>query len=179
VGLRFVPTVRDLRFAWEEMPQQLLDEQAQKLRDSLRAALIDWAGRAGEASDYTDNVALQCLHPVGHWYEVANLLRNGVLAQLFVDSPDLKYLLMHNVDTVGTDVDPFLLGLHALQDACLTFEVITRRIEDRGGGLARVNGHVRLVEGLAMPREEDEFALSYYNSMTTWIEWSSGRRSGT
>ncbi len=44
-----------------------------------------------------------------------------------------------------------------------------RRIEDRGGGLARVNGRVRLVEGLAMPREEDEFRLSYYNSMTTWI----------
>src|SRR5213075_2263159 len=40
---------------------------------------------------------------------------------------------------------------------------------DRGGGLARVNGRVRLVEGLAMPREEAEFALSYYNSMTTWI----------
>src|SRR5690606_23608718 len=27
IGLRMVPTVRDLRFAWEEMPQQLLDEQ--------------------------------------------------------------------------------------------------------------------------------------------------------
>src|SRR5437879_2223212 len=48
--------------------------------------------------------------------------------------------------------------------------MITRRIEDRGGGLARVNGRVRLVEGLAMPREEAEFVLSYYNSMTTWID---------
>jgi len=47
--------------------------------------------------------------------------------------------------------------------------VITRRIDDRGGGLARVDGKARIVEGLAMPREEDEFALSYYNSMTTWI----------
>jgi hypothetical protein len=35
--------------------------------------------------------------------------------------------------------------------------------------LARIGGRVRLVEGLAMPREEDEFRLSYYNSMTTWI----------
>jgi hypothetical protein len=34
---------------------------------------------AGEGSDYTDNLPLQCLHPVGHWYEVPNLLRNGVL----------------------------------------------------------------------------------------------------
>jgi hypothetical protein len=27
IGLRMVPTVRDLRFLWEEMPQQILDEQ--------------------------------------------------------------------------------------------------------------------------------------------------------
>jgi len=29
-----------------------------------------------------------------------------------------------------------------------------------------VDGRPRLVEGLAMPREQDEFALSYYNTMT-------------
>mmetsp|Transcript_13968 Transcript_13968/g.15297 ORF Transcript_13968/g.15297 Transcript_13968/m.15297 type:complete len:90 (+) Transcript_13968:190-459(+) len=26
-----------------------------------------------------------------------------------------------------------------------------------------------MVEGLALPKEEDEFLFSYYNSMTTWI----------
>jgi len=169
VGLRLVPMVRDLRFAWEEMPQQILDEQAQKVRDSLRAALIDWAKRSGEGSDYTDNIPMQRLHPVGHWYEIPNLLRNGVLRQLLHERPQLQYLLLHNIDTVGANVDPALLGLHLQENACLTFEVITRRIDDRGGGLARVNGQTRLVEGLAMPREEEEFALSYYNSMTTWI----------
>ncbi len=170
VGLRLVPMARDLRFAWEEMPQQLLDEQAQKVRESLRSALIHWAGEAGEGSDYTDNVPMQCLHPVGHWYEIPNLLRNGVLERLLNERPNLRHLLLHNIDTLGADADPGLLGLHAQRGACLTFEVITRRLEDRGGGLARVNGRPRLVEGLAMPREEDEFALSYYNSMTTWID---------
>ena len=34
IGLRLVPTVRDLRFAWEEMPQQTLDAQQQKVRES-------------------------------------------------------------------------------------------------------------------------------------------------
>jgi hypothetical protein len=170
VGLRMIPTVRDLRFVWEEMPQQMLDEQQQKVRDSLRHALIGWARSAGEADDYMDNLPLQCLHPVGHWYEVPNLLRNGVLARLLAERPQLKYLLLHNIDTLGADVDPALLGWHIRSGACLTFEVITRRLEDRGGGLARVNGRVRLVEGLAMPREEAEFALSYYNSNTCWIE---------
>jgi len=169
VGLRLVPMVRDLRFAWEEMPQQLLDEQAQKVQDGLRATLIKWARAAGEGADYTDNVSMQCLHPVGHWYEVPNLIRNGVLARLLAERPSLKYLMLHNIDTLGADVDPPLLGLHIRSGSALTYEVIGRRIEDRGGGLARVGGRVRLVEGLAMPREEDEFALSYYNSMTTWI----------
>ncbi len=169
VGLRLVPMTRDLRFAWEEMPQQMLDEQAQKVRDSLRAALIDWARRMGEGSDYTDNAPLQCLHPVGHWYEVPNLLRNGVLLQLLAARPNLKYLLVHNIDTLGADADPALLGLHIARGGALTAEVIPRRIEDRGGGLARVNGRLRLVEGLALPREEIEFRLSYYNSSTTWI----------
>lgn len=169
VGLRMIPTVRDLRFLWEEMPQQILDEQQQKVRDSLRHALINWARQAGEAGDYTDNVPLQCLHPVGHWYEIPNLLRNGVLARLLAERPQLRYLLLHNIDTLGADADPALLGSHIQSGACLTFEVITRRLEDRGGGLARVNSRVRLVEGLAMPREEAEFDLTFYNSNTCWI----------
>src|SRR5881409_438917 len=125
-----IPTVRDLRFLWEEMPQQTLDEQQQKVRDSLRAALINWARSAGEAADYTDNLPLQCLHPVGHWYEVPNLLRNGVLSQLLEERPNLRYLMLHNIDTLGADLDPALLGLHAERGAALTFEVITRRIDD-------------------------------------------------
>ena len=97
------------------------------------------------------------------------MLRNGVLLRLLELNPNLKHLLLHNIDTLGADVDPAMLALHARLGAGLTFEVITRRIEDRGGGLARVDGRVRLVEGLAMPREQDEFALSFYNSATAWI----------
>ncbi len=47
--------------------------------------------------------------------------------------------------------------------------MISRRIDDRGGGLAKVAGRLRLLEGLAQPREETEFALRYYNSLTTWV----------
>ncbi|HUC83924.1 MAG TPA: UTP--glucose-1-phosphate uridylyltransferase, partial [Candidatus Acidoferrales bacterium] len=169
IGLRMNPMVRDLRFLWEEMPQQRLDEQQQKVRDSLRGALLNWARAAGEGGDYTDNVPAQCLHPVGHWFELPNLLRNGVLARLLAERPQLQHLMLHNIDTLGADADPAMFGLHIAEEACLTFEVIARRLEDRGGGLARVNGQVRLVEGLAMPREEDEFHLRYYNSNTCWI----------
>jgi hypothetical protein len=170
IGLRLVPMARDLRFAWQELPQQLLDEQAQKVRESAQAALINWAQSMGEGSDYTDNLPQQCLHPVGHWYEVPNLFRNGVLARLLEERPQLKYLMIHNIDTLGADVEPTLLGYHIEEQATLTTEVITRRLEDRGGGLARLDGQLRLIEGLALPREEVEFKLTYYNSSTTWVD---------
>ncbi|HTS65734.1 MAG TPA: UTP--glucose-1-phosphate uridylyltransferase [Candidatus Acidoferrales bacterium] len=170
IGLRMIPTERDLRFAWEEMPQQLLDERAQKVREGLHAALIKWAKHAGEASNYTDNLPMQCLHPVGHWYEIPNLLRNGILSRLLADNPRLRYLLVHNIDTVGADPDPALLGQHIATGAAITTEVVARHLEDRGGGLALVDGRSRLVEGLALPSEEVESRLSYYNSATYWID---------
>lgn len=170
VGIRMIPMMRDLRFLWEETAHQQLDEQAEKMRGHLQAALLDWAQQAGEGRDYTDNVPLQCLHPVGHWYEPANLLLNGILRELLQTRPQCKWLLLHNIDTVGADLDPGLLGRHIDSGAALSFEVISRRIEDLGGGLARVNGRLRIVEGLALPREDIEFRLSYYNSMTTWID---------
>jgi hypothetical protein len=137
VGLRMVPTLRDLQFAWEETSQQVLDVQKEKVRSSLRAALMNWARTAGEASDYTDNLPSQCMHPVGHWYEVPNMLRNGTLKQMLDDRPQLKYLMLHNIDTLGANLDAGCLGLHIQSNADLSFEVISRRLEDRGGGLAK------------------------------------------
>ncbi len=170
IGLRLVPTVRDLHFAWEETAQQRLDEQKQKVLDSVRSALTAWARAAGEATDYTDNVPGQCLHPVGHWFEVPNLLKNGTLARILERHPGIRTLLVHNIDTLGATIDPLLLGWFQTTGATFGWEVMARRIEDHGGGLARVDGRVRLVEGLALPREEDEFALTFYNSNTCWID---------
>jgi len=170
VGLRLVPMVRDLRFAREETARQVLDEQREKLRDSIHAAHVAWAERSGEGSDYADNALAQCLHPVGHWYEIPNMFRNGVLGALLAERPQLRWLMLHNIDTVGTDLDPAILGAHIEGGGALSVEVIQRRLEDRGGGLALVNGRPRLVEGLAMPREDDEFRLRFYNTLTTWID---------
>ncbi|RRA99092.1 UTP--glucose-1-phosphate uridylyltransferase [Larkinella rosea] len=170
IGQRYVPMERDLRFMWEEMPQETLDENKQKVRDAVRQTMIGWAKSKGEGSDYVDNIAAQRFSPLGHWYEVSNLLRNGVLAQLLADQPQVETIVLHNIDTLGMDVDPAVLGHHLESGNMLTFEVVPRRIEDRGGGLTRVNGHLRMLEGLAQPREEDELNLSYYSSNTTWIQ---------
>lgn len=170
IGLRLVPTERDLRFLWEEMPQQQLDEQSDKVRQSLHAALINWAKTAGETEDYRDNIPSQCIHPVGHWFEIPNLFLNGTLNQLIETNPKLKHLLLHNIDTLGANVDPGVFGYHIKQQKAMTTEVITRKLDDRGGGLAKINGQIRLIEGLALPDEKTEFNLSYYNTNTFWID---------
>jgi hypothetical protein len=165
-----IPTERDLRYAWYQTPQEKLDEQAEKMRESVRQALLRWAQSSGEAGDYRDNLPVQCLHPVGHWYEVPNLFLNGTLHAVLGKYPRLRTLLLHNIDTLGASLDPVLLGHHLLSGAPISYEVIQRRFDDVGGGLARVNGAIRLVEGFALPREEDEFRLSFYNTLTTWID---------
>ncbi len=169
IGLRMIPMKRDLRYLWEEMPQQLLDDQAQKVLESLRGALLGWVENMGQGSDYTDNLPHQCLHPVGHWYEIPNMLINGTLLKMIEENAALKYLMSHNIDTLGANLDPIILGYHVMRDKTVTMEVTARRIEDRGGGLAKVNGNLRLVEGLALPKEEIEFNLTYYNTLTSWI----------
>lgn len=170
ISQRLIPMTRDLVFLWEEMPQETLDVQKQKVREAVRAALMEWARSRGEGSDYIDNVAIQRFNPPGHWYEVPNLFRNDVLARVLRENPNVETIMLHNIDTLGADLDPAALGAHLCSGNVLTFEVVPRRIDDRGGGLARVNGRVRLLEGLAQPREEDELKLRYYNSMTTWLQ---------
>lgn len=169
IGQRLVPMVRDLTFLWEEQAHEALDENKQKVREAARRAILGWAKGLGEGTDYTDNVPIQRFNPPGHFHEVPTLLRNGVLARLLDEYPNLQWLMVHNIDTLGASLDPGVLGLAIGSGATLGFEVIARRIEDRGGGLARVNGQPRLLEGLAQPREETEFQLRYYNTLTTWI----------
>ncbi len=169
IGLRLYPTERDLRFYWEEMSQQILDEQAQKMRESLHNALINWTKSNGEGENYTDNIPQQCIHPVGHWFEIPNLLINGTLVKLLEKNQNLKYLLVHNIDTLGANADPLLLGYHISNENSLSVEVISRWFEDRGGGLANIDAKPRIVEGLSLPDEKIEFELSYYNSNTFWI----------
>ena len=169
IGQRVYPMERDLRFYWEEQLQQKLDDNVQKVQDDVHGALIEWAKQKGEGSDYCENKPILRFNPPGHWYEIPNLIKNGVLACMLKDNRNLKYLLCHNIDTLGAYIEPVLLGMHIANRPCITFEVTPRRIEDAGGGLAKVNGNIQLLEGMALPGEEDEFRLSYYNTLTNWI----------
>ncbi|MEO6760182.1 MAG: UTP--glucose-1-phosphate uridylyltransferase, partial [Saprospiraceae bacterium] len=120
IGQRMIPTVADLRYLWEVLPQQQLDVQKQKVRESGRASLQAWVRQMGEANDYVENLPSQCVHPVGHWYELPNLLCNGTLGALLEEQPALQYLFLHNIDTLGATVSAALLGQHIESGAAMT-----------------------------------------------------------
>lgn len=169
IGRRVYPMERDIVFYYKEQIKQKQDENIQKLLDDTYSAIIKWVSQSGEGEDYSENIPILRFNPPGHWYEIPNLIKNGTLGRMIKDNPNLKYLLCHNIDTLGACIEPTILGMHIAEQRCLTFEVTPRRIEDRGGGLARVNDNIQLVEGLALPAEEHELMLSYYNSLTNWI----------
>lgn len=170
LGQRFIPMSRDLQFLWEGVLSADSNDHGQRVQAAIRAAMIQWAQNKGEGKDYTANIPDQRFSPLGHWYEVSNLLRNGVLTKVLQEQPQLETLLLHSVDTLGVYIDPAALGHHLAQSNTLTYELIPRWTGDRGGSLARVNGRLRLVEDLAFPQEGDEHQLSYLPTLSTWIQ---------
>ncbi len=160
IGKRVYPMKRDIIYYYGVKA---------KVQKGQLDAVIKWIKQKGEGEDYSENIPILRFNPPGHWYEIPNLIKNGTLGRMLKENPDLKYLLCHNIDTLGASIDPNILGMHIMSGRCLTFEVTPMRVEDRGGGLARVNGHIQLIEGLALPDESYELMLSYYNSLTNWI----------
>jgi UDP-N-acetylglucosamine pyrophosphorylase len=59
--------------------------------------------------------------------------------------------MVHNVDTLGANIDPAVLGLHIDSGSGISFEVIDRGVEDRGGGLARIDGGRSLSKAWRFP----------------------------
>ena len=80
--------------------------------------------------------------------------------------------MVHNIDTLGADARPGAArACTSSAGACLTFEVIARRIDDRGGGLARVDGRAAPARGAGACRARTTSSSSrYYNSLTTWVD---------
>lgn len=137
--------------------------------DPSLAAFAGWARERGAGSDLAAADPLDSLHPPGHWFEIAALIRNGTLGRMIASNRRLCLLFVHNLDALGAGLDPRLLALHLESGSTLTFEAIPRLWGDRGGFLARAGGRKRIVEALALPREADADRLSWYNSLSCWI----------
>ena len=170
IGQRLIPMARDLTFLWEEASHETLDENKQKVRDAGRRAILDWARSQGEGTDYTDNLPIQRFNPPGP------LLRGAQPARATACSPGSSTTIPTCNGCWSTTSTPWARtssracsGWSIESGATLSFEVIPRRIDDRGGGLARVGRPAPPARGTGPAARRHRVQAAVLQQLTTWV----------
>ena len=78
----------------------------------------------------------------------------------------VEALVLSNVDNLGAEPDPAILGYHLDRGCEMTAEVAPSVPGDAGGAPMRVGGRLELVEGFRFPSGFDWNALPYVNTNT-------------
>jgi UTP--glucose-1-phosphate uridylyltransferase len=120
-----------------------------------------------DGSLYRDERGDISIYGPGHGDFAPSLLRAGLLGEL--RERGVEYLLVGNIDNLGADLDPGILGHFAASGAALLVENAPKRADDVGGAPARVDGRLRLLEGFAFPDGFDHTTLPAFNTNTLWF----------
>ena len=105
------------------------------------------------------------LYPLGHGDVGPALVESGILA----DSPNVKHVVVCNVDNVLASPSPAGIGHHLRVGRKVTVEVVKREKGDKGGVIAWVNNRLQAVEDFRLP---DGFAdeAPYHNTNTMIVD---------
>lgn len=111
------------------------------------------------------------LYPLGHGDVGPALVEAGVLD----DNPQVKHVVVCNVDNVMASPHPGVLGHHVRSGCKVTCEVVDRQKGDRGGVVACVNNQIQIAEDFRLPEGfADESSLLNTNTMvidTDVLRW--------
>lgn len=105
------------------------------------------------------------LHPLGHGDLGNALYTSGILA----DNPQVKHVIVCNVDNVLASPHPGVLGHHLRSGRKVTCEVVERDRSDSGGVLAWVDDRLQVVESFRLPDGFSDDA-PYHNTNTMVID---------
>jgi UTP--glucose-1-phosphate uridylyltransferase len=97
----------------------------------------------------------------GHGEFGAALRASGTLAEL--DRRGVRLLVLSNVDNLGAELDPTIVGYHLSHGKPLSAEVTRTLPGDAGGAPVRVDGRLQLVEGLRFPRGLELASVPFVN----------------
>jgi UTP--glucose-1-phosphate uridylyltransferase len=133
--------------------------------DDTRCFLQSVAVRLDPASGpFRDRAGALSFYAPGHGEFAAVLRRSGELARLQRDGVEI--VVLSNVDNLGADIDPRIIGYHARSGRSITCEVARTVAGDKGGSPARVDGALQIVEGFRFPRDFDFDRLVYLSTNT-------------
>ncbi len=117
-----------------------------------------------EGQPFRDAAGHVSLYAPGHGDFPEALRRSGTLAAL--ERRGVRALLLSNVDNLGAEPDPLVVGYRLSHGRPLTVEVARSVPGEVGGAPARVGGRLQVVEGFRFPPGFDFDRLPYVNTNT-------------
>jgi len=116
---------------------------------------------------HRDDAGAISIYGPGHGDLLPSVRRTGALA--WARARGVETLLMANVDNLGADLDPRLLGAFAAGGHEMMVEAAPKLPDDVGGAPADVDGRTVIVEGFAFPDGFDHATLPVFNTNTLWF----------
>lgn len=158
-----VPFLAMNSFATHRATQGFLE--ARGLADAVGCFLQSVSLRlTPEGLPFRDDSGRISLYAPGHGDFPEALRRSGALAKLL--ERGARVLLLSNVDNLGADPDPLILGFHLAHGRGMTVETVRSVPGDAGGAPARVKDELQLVEGFRLPEGFAVDRLPYMNTNT-------------
>ncbi len=104
------------------------------------------------------------LYAPGHGDFPEALVRSGLAARLA--ERGVETVVLSNIDNLGAELDPVLIGLHLARERALTAELAATLPGDVGGAPAFVNGRLEMVEGFRFQAGFDSRRLPFLATNT-------------
>jgi UTP--glucose-1-phosphate uridylyltransferase len=104
------------------------------------------------------------LYAPGHGDFPASLRRSGQLARLV--ERGVETLVLSNIDNLGAELDPLVIGFHLARGRALTAELAETLPGDVGGAPAFVGDRLQIVEGFRFPAGFDFASVPFMATNT-------------
>lgn len=174
-----------------QVPVVVMHSFATQAESSRHLAAIDWAGIPAPLRHSFNQSIMPRLTPEavplaelpdaeqapdtllysapGHGDTLGRLRASGVLAKL--RQAGVEHMLVSNVDNLGAELDPILLGAHieAIDAGAHMCVEVVRREGDKGGCVAAIGGRGVIVEGFRLPEGCEIERYPQFNTNTIWF----------
>ncbi len=148
------------RASAEFLRERGLDARVEAFLQSVSLRLT----RGGDL--FRDASGALSLYAPGHGDFPAALRASGKLAQL--ERRGVSFLLLSNVDNLGAEPDPLVIGYHIAHGRPLTCEVAEVAAGDVGGTPALAGGRLQIVEGFRFS-EGFDFSRLHFLATNTFV----------
>lgn len=150
---------------WAGVPPHLRFSFAQSIMPRVTPTGEPIAKRPG-AQAYPDTTVYTA---PGHGDTLGRFRESGVLRSL--RERGVEHVLVSNVDNLGAELDPILLGAHieAIDAGGHMSVEVVRREGDKGGCIAIHDGRAVIVEGFRLPEGCDMDLYPQFNTNTLWF----------